>query len=562
MKRFKILFGLCSLATAVTCGALLSNKQTNHIAVSATKNETIVDDWEILFNSTDDYNQGSSTYYGNAKYVEDGLQFTIRDVPSDSSKIDYWGVQLKRSISQLESSSADDYECVLSIKTTKEGEVKFDGYCQNTIEETSLVQTVTVEDDFQNRIVKFHYDRSSNDRNAFEINLGKFPAGSIVTIHSLVLTGYAEEGLSFKSEFSNKTNRNHDIFAKMSGWYLNDSAWFAAYAYGDGVPAVWFRLFGLDNYNGNLVTGNVFPLSENYTSIIFTRMKAGAYKLSWSNKDNQVELSNQLSEKLYGDNNCINIYGPDGSGESVSYSNYKVILTDYSVTPSVDVNLVPNYLKNRFETADDVTLHIGHNYKIHSTVVGHWYGYTELENNIPVKDNYNLCAAASDNNIYCETGAKYHFEVKENGKVYARYNENDVDTIVEEYATYFLAATSDACAALNVTEALWQDLRLKGIRTPSAVKETFGNAIGNQSGTVVEQAMARYDFIVVKYNESLGTTPDFFVRFPSGIANASFISETFAASDYAEDSCLLIFTGLFSSLSLVGLVMIKRKKAL
>lgn len=116
----------------------------------------------------------------------------------------------------------------------------------------------------------------------------------------------------------------------------------------------------------------------------------------------------------------------------------------------------------------------------------------------------------------------------------------------------YVDGTSSYSSYRSQLQSIWSSLASKYATLPNDEKTTLGNALRNESGTVVEQAMARYDFLTGKYELSnfiVGRTP---------------ISNTLVHFDIlnGESNTVITVIVLAASISMVGtaLFFILKKK--
>lgn len=117
----------------------------------------------------------------------------------------------------------------------------------------------------------------------------------------------------------------------------------------------------------------------------------------------------------------------------------------------------------------------------------------------------------------------------------------------------YVDGTSSYSSYRSQLQSIWSSLASKYATLPNDEKTTLGNALRNESGTVVEQAMARYDFLTGKYELSnfiVGRTP---------------ISNTLVHFDIlnGERNTVIIVIVLAASISMVGTALffiLKKKK--
>ena len=158
------------------------------------------------------------------------------------------------------------------------------------------------------------------------------------------------------------------------------------------------------------------------------------------------------------------------------------------------------------------------------------------------------------------TGWFNGFQVQMNGYVPA------VDSYTaEDFAQDLLDQTDAVCEGYNGVDnnhdtlvAIWSNLASndKYPSLPSAQKEILAEADRDESGTVVEQAMARYDYLTGKYNLS---------NFINGRTPVAFAPNSVAYRDPANNnsSTIVIVVVALTSITSIGvLLVIKRKRSL
>ena len=136
------------------------------------------------------------------------------------------------------------------------------------------------------------------------------------------------------------------------------------------------------------------------------------------------------------------------------------------------------------------------------------------------------------------------------------------DYTAEDFAQDLLDQTDAVCAGWeegdnnhDALEAIWSDLASndKYPSLPAAQKTILAEANRDESGTVVEQAMARYDFLTGKYNLSN------FINGRTPIAPAGRID---FSNDISQNSSMIIIVSIaaISALAFTMLLVFKKKK--
>ena len=73
------------------------------------------------------------------------------------------------------------------------------------------------------------------------------------------------------------------------------------------------------------------------------------------------------------------------------------------------------------------------------------------------------------------------------------------ETFAQEFLDNMTCDATGATAPTFASGYTWADFQVTFSQLPSSVQQTLQNATANESGTIVEQAMARYDYVVAKY---------------------------------------------------------------
>lgn len=167
-------------------------------------------------------------------------------------------------------------------------------------------------------------------------------------------------------------------------------------------------------------------------------------------------------------------------------------------------------------------------------------------------------AGSSEITIKGFTGWYNGFQVQMNG-----YIPPAADYTAEQFAQDLLDQTDAVCAGWkegdnnhDAIEAIWSDLASndKYPSLPAAQKTILADAERDESGTVVEQAMARYDFLTGKYNLSN------FINGRTPIASSGMMN--YGELDLANNSTIVIVISIatVSALAFTLLLVFKKKK--
>ncbi len=157
-------------------------------------------------------------------------------------------------------------------------------------------------------------------------------------------------------------------------------------------------------------------------------------------------------------------------------------------------------------------------------------------------------------NIICETAGKY--------QMYFHYYDKrlwiqmDANEEAKAYAQNFLDTVTCNGSAVTAPDGTWADMKTAFNNMSEAARGVLTNADASKTGTVVEQAVARYDHIVVRY----GTTAyeDFMGRIEAGKIVA--VSYNATELEVSGSAPIIIIVSAAISLTAIGLVLVLRKK--
>ena len=155
------------------------------------------------------------------------------------------------------------------------------------------------------------------------------------------------------------------------------------------------------------------------------------------------------------------------------------------------------------------------------------------------------------------TGWYNGFQVQMNG-----YVEEVASYTAEMFGQDLLDQTDDVCENYNGTDnnhdalvSIWSDLASndKYPSLPAEQKTLLANASRNESGTVIERAMARYDYLTGKYNLS---------NFINGRTPVSFQQSRVSELTYEHNtsSIIVIVITVMSASSMALLIVMKRRR--
>ncbi len=123
-------------------------------------------------------------------------------------------------------------------------------------------------------------------------------------------------------------------------------------------------------------------------------------------------------------------------------------------------------------------------------------------------------------------------------------------TFAQEFLNNMTCDATGASAPTFASGYTWADFQVTFSQLPSSEKTTLQNASANESGTVVEQAMARYDYVVAKYSYN-----NFINRVISNSANRM--------SGIIDNNSVVMITvvmGLLATTSFAAFYMLRKKK--
>ena len=126
----------------------------------------------------------------------------------------------------------------------------------------------------------------------------------------------------------------------------------------------------------------------------------------------------------------------------------------------------------------------------------------------------------------------------------------DAETFASEFLSKLLCDSTGATAPTFAQDYSWNDLQVLFSQLPSSEQEVLRTATANESGSTVEQAMARYDYIVAKYSYN-----NFINRTISNSANRM--------SGIIDNNSVVMITvimGLLATTGFAAFYMLRKKK--
>ena len=172
-------------------------------------------------------------------------------------------------------------------------------------------------------------------------------------------------------------------------------------------------------------------------------------------------------------------------------------------------------------------------------------------------------------NFYSSTGSRYLSLYEASGTVQdwrgytsATAGNREENTDLQafdatQFATEFLSTYTAGCiqtGSYDENNMMWDTAAAQYALLANADKTTLANAVANENGTTVQQAAARYDFIVGKYGTS--TLSDFMSRTPSAPSNPmrAYIADSSTAS------MIVIITAVLGVTTVGGYFFLRKKK--
>ena len=180
---------------------------------------------------------------------------------------------------------------------------------------------------------------------------------------------------------------------------------------------------------------------------------------------------------------------------------------------------------------------------------GYYHTYTVQES---IASNFR--AGGINDNIVCEVAGNYQMYFNYTTK--SLWIQMDANEEAKAYAESFLATVTCNGSAVTAPAGTWADMKDAYDGMSAGARGVLTNADADKAGTAVQQAVARYDLIVVKY----GTTAyeDFMGRIDAG----KLVAVSYGVSELETNSAapIIIIVSAAVSLTAIGLVLVLRKK--
>lgn len=382
----------------------------------------------------------------------------------------------------------------------------------------------------------YSYDASS------EVTWTYSPASPAVSVTSVVATatlGSVSGNSSAQSVTVAKTNPIQVLYTQSSGASVDVYGYYVGFLDGTG-PVIMDGAYGIVIYDKS---ADVSGYTANETILHVTgsiSLYKGLYEIG--------SASISVASGSYNAPETPVVYSTNGS-ETADYASR---LTTVTGTPT----LVSGSFDSDAGTAD-ITMNFAVGVKTVQVFYKKAAQTADADAFAAIKA---AVADSSEITIKGFTGWYNGFQVQMNGYVPA------VETYTaEDFAQDLLDQTDAVCEDYNGTdnnhdaiEAIWSNLASndKYPSLPSAQKTILAEAERDESGTVVERAMARYDYLTGKYSLSNFING----RTPVSFAGSNYIIPGRAATN--SSTIIIVVVALTSITSIGVLLVIKRKRSL
>lgn len=293
-----------------------------------------------------------------------------------------------------------------------------------------------------------------------------------------VVGGLSNKEVEVKAEDSTK-----EVFLKPNSDWASAGAWFAVRGYNSDSDQEWHGMTKCDSYG---IYASV--LSKNYSHVKFYRMDPNKHDLDESsawNKSNELTIDNDI---------YYPIGWTEGGGSWGSYGWYlKGSFNEWQATDNYKMELDHNDLSQFKFTVD---LNKDDTFKLFGSNDEHWVSFSNIE--MPASDTGYL--VNDGGNIKVATGGRYKMYMKASGKAWIQYDYDYEDA--KAYAGTFLTTIICDDGVTPPSTSSWTDMKTSYNALPVNAQGVLWLASASESGSTIEQAMARYDYIVAKYGSS------------------------------------------------------------
>lgn len=388
-----------------------------------------------------------------------------------------------------------------------------------------------------------HYESGASEDVTAKVTWSFNPASPAVSVTSVVATatiGEVSGSSSAQSVTVTKTNPIQVLYTKASGAEVDVYGYYVGFLDGTG-PVIMDGEYGIVIYNKS---ADVSSYTEGETILHVTgsiSIYKGLYEVG--------SATITVASGTYDVPSTPVVYATAG-GETAEYASRLTTVTGTAVVSSGSFDSAAG-------TADiTMTFTVGS-----KTVQVFYKKAAQTADADAFAAMKQAVADSTEITIKGFTGWYNGFQVQMNG-----YIPPAEDYTAEEFSQDLLDQTDAVCKDYDdvtnnhdAIEAIWSNLASndKYPSLPAAQKTILAEAARDESGTVVEQAMARYDYLTGKYNLSNfinGRTPVVFAA-PSTISSDNNINSSM--------SIIVVAVIAITSLSAIGvLLVIKRRKSI
>ena len=383
-----------------------------------------------------------------------------------------------------------------------------------------------------------HYQTAGNKDISDKVTWTYSPASPALNVTSVVATASIGEvsGSSPAQTVSvSRANPIQVLYTQSSGASVDVYGYYVGFLDGTG-PVIMDGTYGIVAYNKSAdVSG--YTAGETILHVTGSiNIYSGLYEI------NSPTIS--IASGTFDEPDAPVVYAAKG-GETADYASRLTTVTG-----------VPTVTKGSFDSAAG-TADITMNFAVGSQTVQVFYKKAAQTADADAFAAIKAAVADSEEiTIKGFTGWHNGFQVQMNG-----YVPPVEDYTAEDFAQDLLDQTDAVCAGWeegdnnhDALEAIWSDLASndKYPSLPAAQKTILAEANRDESGTVVEQAMARYDFLTGKYNLS---------HFINGRTPMSFAFTGFDNLAETNNTMIIVITiAAVSALAFTMLLVFKKKK--
>lgn len=383
-----------------------------------------------------------------------------------------------------------------------------------------------------------HYQTAGNKDISDKVTWTYSPASPALNVTSVVATasiGEVSGSSSAQTVSVSRANPIQVLYTQSSGASVDVYGYYVGFLDGTG-PVIMDGTYGIVAYNKSAdVSG--YTAGETILHVTGSiNIYSGLYEI------NSPTIS--IASGTFDEPDAPVVYAAKG-GETADYASRLTTVTG-----------VPTVTKGSFDSAAG-TADITMNFAVGSQTVQVFYKKAAQTADADAFAAVKAAVAGpSEITIKGFTGWYNGFQVQMNG-----YVPPVEDYTAEDFAQDLLEQTDAVCAGWeegdnnhDALEAIWSDLASndKYPSLPAAQKTILAEANRDESGTVVEQAMARYDFLTGKYNLS---------HFINGRTPMSFAFTGFDNLAETNNTMIIVISiAATSALAFTLLLVFKKKK--